>query len=284
MPDPSPNPSCIQDYQLQLELLKQQDEKRILMARQEQNSRTGSNHGPMPLSSPSTPALRRKTVSVDPVPCPPRSGRKPQAARYFEAESTCVETSLFSHHRTAGYGAMERNPRPAITPSKIPRLANGASEARESLILLSQAAAREDERSGQDWMPVPTSSGATLLVAAPRVSKGLDFGVTMPKREKLPSTTLLGENEYLSPAMKEERFTPISNPSANSADHGFTDLEAAEREQRASMRWGRASSIVKNIGIVLVWLALIACVAYISAFIFWYGDGGETGNGWLGMS
>lgn len=230
----------LQDYQMQLLLLERQDKKRLLMACQEQNSMTGFNHGPMLLSVPSTPALQRRTVSVNPVPYPPRSGRNLQTAMYFEAESTRVETSLFSHHRTA---------------------------------------AQVNERSGLDW--VHGSSGATLLVAAPAASKGLESGVTVLNGEKLPSTDLLGENGYLSSTMKEEEYTPISNSNSNFAHHSYTGLEAGEKEKLASRRWRRASSIVKNIGVVLVWLALIACAAYISAVIFWYGDRGQVVSGWL---
>ncbi|KAF1347075.1 hypothetical protein BDV97DRAFT_232553 [Delphinella strobiligena] len=239
---------------------------------------------PFNLSSPSTPALQRKTVSVRRVPHPPRSGRKLQTAK-GNKDSTRMDTSLLPHHRTLGYGTMEY-PRLATTSSKTPRLANGASEATNALVVLSEAAARVNRSSGQDRERGETFSGATLLVAGVTASTGPGFGVT--GATKPSSVILLGGNASLGPWMRGEGYTPLSAYLSNSnlPDRSYTDLEAGGREERTG-RWMRGRGIVETLGVVVVWLewvALLACVTCVSAVAFGYGDGGGTGNGWLGMS
>lgn len=211
---------ALQDYQMQLMLLEQQNKKRLLMARQEQDtigsgrpdgpggmpgapgfapgmSPSGSRGGPSP--GPSDQARRGtpKMPQNPGSPMPDGSMRGSPAAMPFNP----MQPEMYQHMNGGGM-------RPP--PSSHPQFNNGQAYPQEQMAAISKS---QNGRMNGNWQPGPP--GQAPMIQAPQPQQGVQMGTPqqrneMPPPQAVPNTAANGR-----PASPTAPPTPQTTSKAN---------------------------------------------------------------------
>ena len=215
---------ALQDYQMQLMLLEQQNKKRLLMARQEQDtigsgrpdgpggmpgapgfapgmSPSGSRGGPSP--GPSDQARRGtpkmpQTTGLPGSPMPDGSMRGSPAAMPFNP----MQQEMYPHMNGGGM-------RPP--PSSHPQFNNGQNYTPEQLVAITKT--QNGGRMNGNWQQGPP--GPAPMIQAPQPQQGVQMGTPlqrneMPPPQAVPNTTANGR-----PASPTAPPTPQTTSKAN---------------------------------------------------------------------
>ncbi|CAD6591660.1 MAG: hypothetical protein ASARMPREDX12_006267 [Alectoria sarmentosa] len=237
---------ALQDYQMQLMLLEQQNKKRLLMARQEQDtigsgrpdgpggmpgaqgfapgmSPSGSRGGPSP--GPSDQARRGtpkmpQTTGLPGSPMPDGSMRGSPAAMPFNP----MQPEMYPHMN----GGAMRPP-----PSSHPQFSNGGQYTQEQMVAIQKA--QNGGRMNGNWQQGP--QGQAPMIQAPQPQQGVQMGTPQQRTEMPPPQAVPNAATNGRPASPTAPPTPQTTSKAN--PKGKKDA----RERKKPAKKGSTASV-----------------------------------------
>ena len=215
---------ALQDYQMQLMLLEQQNKKRLLMARQEQDtigsgrpdgpggmpgapgfapgmspsgSRGGPSPGPSDQARRGTPKLQQNAGLPGSPMAPDGSMRGSPAAMPFNP----MQPEMYSHINGGGM-------RPP--PSSHPQFNNGQNYTQEQLMAISKS---NGGRMNGNWQHGPP--GQAPMIQAPQPQQGVQMGTPQQRNEMPPPQAVPSAAANGRPASPTAPPTPQTTTKAN---------------------------------------------------------------------
>ena len=239
---------ALQDYQMQLMLLEQQNKKRLLMARQEQDTiGSGRPDGPggMPGAPGFAPGMSPSGSRGGPSPGPSDQARrgtpKMQQTAGLPGGSPLPDGSM--RGSPLPFNPMQQEMYPHMNgggmrppPSSHPQFNNGQNYTPEQIVAISKT--QNGGRMNGNWQQGPP--GQAPMIQAPQPQQGVQMGTpqqqnTMPPPQGIPNTAANGR-----PASPTAPPTPQQTSKANP-----TKGKKDPRERKVSCPPLERSSVIK---------------------------------------